>query len=83
MGLSLSFFRIEYVLIIRCESMDFKKTKCQVRLPSVHHQIKSVSLMRKLSETTCIEGVAYGVSGNDIWVNNGCRAIFEVRLEGK
>ena len=77
------FFRIDNRLTIRCESMDFKKKKCPVQLPSDDHEIKTVSVIRKLSQTTCEEGVDYGISGNNIWVKNGCRAIFEVRLEGK
>ena len=35
-----------------------------------------VSLSHQLSNANCIEGKTWGVRGNRIWVNNGCRADF-------
>ncbi|HWU71553.1 MAG TPA: DUF3011 domain-containing protein [Pseudoxanthomonas sp.] len=37
------------------------------------------ALIQQLSNATCREGISWGYSGNQIWVNNGCRARFGVR----
>lgn len=37
-----------------------------------------VRLVRKLSDSPCIQGRTWGYDRNRIWVDRGCRAIFEV-----
>ena len=34
--------------------------------------------MRKLSDAPCIQGRTWGYDRNRIWVDRGCRALFEV-----
>lgn len=38
----------------------------------------TVSLMRQLSKTACIQGKSWGYSGDTVWVDRGCRAEFLV-----
>ncbi len=38
----------------------------------------TVTLMRQLSKSACVQGKSWGYSGNTIWVDNGCRADFVV-----
>jgi hypothetical protein len=38
-----------------------------------------VRLVRRLSDAPCIQGRSWGYDRNGIWVDDGCRAIFEVR----
>ncbi|MGV3615843.1 MAG: DUF3011 domain-containing protein [Fimbriimonas sp.] len=40
--------------------------------------IRDVRLARQLSDKPCREGRTWGHDGNSIWVDDGCRAIFEV-----
>lgn len=35
-----------------------------------------IQLLRQLSDASCTEGRSWGVRGNRIWVNRGCRAEF-------
>lgn len=58
--------------IVRCESNDGRYRTCGV--PSGGRVI----LSRQLSRTACIEGRTWGSTGNGIWVNQGCRADFQV-----
>jgi len=54
---------------LRCES-DGNHRECGFVGPGV------VSLSRQLSNSDCVEGKTWGVSGNRVWVESGCRADF-------
>ncbi len=41
-----------------------------------------VVVARQLSKTKCQEGVNWGLSKHAVWVENGCRAVFENRSAG-
>lgn len=57
--------------IIRCES-DGSLRECRFDGPA------DISISRQLSKSSCIEGRSWGVNGNRIWVDRGCRADFLV-----
>lgn len=38
-----------------------------------------VEIRRRLSDSPCVFGRTWGVSRRQVWVNNGCRAVFVVR----
>ncbi len=57
---------------ILCESVDRKRTRCDVRTRG------GVRLVDQLSETRCREGRNWGYDGRGIWVDDGCRGVFEV-----
>ncbi|MFC3815566.1 DUF3011 domain-containing protein [Lysobacter sp. GCM10012299] len=60
--------------IVRCDSTDKLPRHC----PAVTEG-GAVRLFRQLSRAACIEGRSWGVDKNGIWVEDGCRAEFEVR----
>ena len=41
---------------------------------------RSVKLRKQLSDRPCIRGKTWGVDGHQIWVDHGCRAIFDVEV---
>jgi hypothetical protein len=41
-------------------------------------EIDSIRLLRKVSASGCTRGSSYGIEANKVWVDNGCRADFEV-----
>ncbi|PCI26504.1 hypothetical protein COB52_05930 [Candidatus Kaiserbacteria bacterium] len=45
-------------------------------------RIRSARLTRKLSNSSCRQGTDWGFRGSNIWVNHGCRAVFQVRTNG-
>ena len=68
---------------IRCESWEYQKNECLVRLPSGNNQRKVVYLVKQLSRVRCRYEENFGLEGKFIWVDNGCRGVFGVELEGK
>ena len=38
-----------------------------------------VRLLDRLSDSPCTQGRSWGYNRHEIWVDNGCRAVFEVR----
>jgi hypothetical protein len=58
---------------VRCESQDNRQRRCNVRVT------RSVTLIRKLSDSACVQGRTWGWDGGGIWVDRGCRAEFSVR----
>lgn len=38
---------------------------------------RQVRLARQVSSSPCIRGSSWGVKANEVWVNNGCRAVFK------
>lgn len=57
---------------IRCESNSGNRVVCPIPAGA------RVTLARHLSQTPCQENSNWGVSGNALWVSNGCRAEFAV-----
>ena len=63
--------------IIRCSSDDRGYHTCNM---GRHGDVR---MARQLSQSPCTEGQTWGVRGNQIWVNRGCRAEFEVTYRGR
>ena len=59
--------------LISCGSFLDMYTECRVE-----GRIQRVLLRRKHSNSACRLGVDYGYSFNTLWVDNGCRATFDV-----
>jgi DUF3011 family protein/DnaJ-like protein len=57
---------------IRCESINNARNYCPVDTRG------GVRLSRQISGSACIQGSTWGYDNDRIWVNNGCRADFEV-----
>ena len=58
---------------IRCESKDGRYTSCgQV------DRRQQVEIRRQLSNQQCIFGRNWGVDDRQLWVDDGCRAVFVV-----
>ena len=58
---------------IRCESQDGRYRSCGYIDRRGHAEIR-----RQLSNTSCVYGRSWGVDGRQLWVDDGCRAIFVV-----
>ena len=59
---------------MRCESRDYRQAQCRVG-----YNVRSVRLVRQVSDSACIEGRSWGFNRGVIWVDNGCAADFELR----
>jgi hypothetical protein len=62
--------------IVACNSDDMNYHTCNIG-PN-----RGVTLIRQHSDARCIEGQTYGVRGEQLWVNRGCRAEFQVNTRG-
>lgn len=60
---------------ITCNSTNDSFTRCSTSLSRGDRVI----LRRQLSKSGCWEGSTWGYDRNGIWVDQGCRAVFEVR----
>jgi hypothetical protein len=58
---------------VTCESKDGKYRYCREHVGSRH-----VQLTRRLSSSRCNRGESWGYDRDGIWVNKGCRAVFEI-----
>jgi hypothetical protein len=58
---------------LKCESRNKKRASCPVKADAV------VSLQRQTGRNSCQQGVSWGHSGNAIWVDRGCKGIFDIR----
>lgn len=67
--------RHPFVEYIRCESMHDRYKACEFR----YNNPRRVTFLRQISNRNCYEGRNWGVTRNYIWVDDGCRADFEVR----
>jgi len=56
---------------VTCESKGKQRTECEMNTQGEVH------LVQKLSKTACTEGVSWGLSKHAVWVDGGCRAVFE------
>lgn len=62
--------------IVRCDSNDSLPRHCPADTR------RGVRLFRQLSRSACVEGRSWGVDENGIWVEEGCRAEFELGANG-
>jgi hypothetical protein len=65
---------------IQCESWNHQLNRCYVG-----GQIRDVRIYRQLSSNNdgaCNRGYSWGFDQNSIWVDRGCRAIFQVGVNG-
>lgn len=58
--------------VVRCESDNGRRREC--RIPG--GASGRVEVTRQLSNSACIQGRTWGVRGNRVWVDRGCRAEF-------
>lgn len=58
--------------IVRCDSNDSLPRHCPADTS------RGVRLFRQLSRSACVQGRTWGFDDNGIWVENGCRAEFEL-----
>jgi len=58
--------------LVRCESDRGRRKECSIPRGA------RVRLEKTLSDTACTRGRTWGQTRNEIWVDDGCRAIFEV-----
>ena len=56
---------------VTCESVGNQRVECDMDTRG------SVRVVRQLSHSPCTEGVSWGLSKHSVWVENGCRAIFQ------
>ncbi len=55
-----------------CSSKDSRMVWCGQRVESRRH----VEIRRQLSDSPCVYGRSWGVQRGDVWVDDGCRAVF-------
>lgn len=55
---------------LRCESAQGRRHECRFEGAG------TVQLSQQLSSNACVKGQSWGVDGNTIWVDRGCRADF-------
>lgn len=58
--------------VVSCSSDDMHLHTCNIG-PN-----RGVRVVRQHSEAQCVQGQTYGVRGEQLWVDRGCRADFEV-----
>ena len=57
---------------VTCSSNDGNRKYCGKYNPN------QVSLAKQISGSPCIQGKSWGVDGNGLWVDRGCRATFTI-----
>ena len=55
-----------------CESNDGRRKYCGSANPN------RVSMQRQLSSAACVQGQTWGVDNQGLWVDRGCRGVFDV-----
>ncbi|WP_425506091.1 DUF3011 domain-containing protein [Stenotrophomonas tumulicola] len=61
--------------VIRCNSQDHRYSRCEADLS----RGDDVRLASQDSQSPCVAGRDWGQDRSAVWVNNGCRATFEIR----
>ena len=64
------------VQYVQCESNGNNSTQC-----AINGNVQFVRVDHQLSWTPCEEGKSWGWYQNVIWVQFGCRAVFEVQIQ--
>jgi hypothetical protein len=62
---------------VRCESIDGRRSYCG------NYGYDQVRLERQISDSPCVQGRSWGVDRGGLWVDDGCRAVFEIRGPGQ
>jgi hypothetical protein len=65
---------------IRCESVQsdgYGRKYCAANTRN------GVRLIRQIGESACTQGSSWGYDNSGVWVDNGCRAEFEMRANGR
>ncbi len=57
---------------LTCSSEDGRRRECSIQAPS------RVTLARRESRAECVEGSSWGAYGTTLWVDRGCRGVFQV-----
>jgi hypothetical protein len=73
MGISLFGLSASASTLVKCESNGYKYNTCNAGV-----KIADVKVYIKHSSSSCIYGSSYGFNKRSIWVDDGCRATFEV-----
>lgn len=68
-----------YAQKFSCGSNNNQYQMCQI--PGNGNQ-QNVQMVRQLSQVACIQGRTWGTRGNQVWVDKGCRAEFQVAGSG-
>ena len=72
-GNCLASVSVDKIKRINCKSKKFARKEC-----SVKGNIKAVLLLEQKSESPCVEGSSFGFNDDQVWVDKGCSAKFEV-----
>ncbi|MGC2726221.1 MAG: DUF3011 domain-containing protein [Candidatus Acidiferrales bacterium] len=59
---------------VTCESNNGKRNYCG------SYTRDQVTFQRQISGSSCVERQSWGVDRQGLWVDNGCRAVFSVRV---
>lgn len=63
---------------ITCESRNNRYQFCRIDVP----RRAEIRIVRRLSSSGCVIDKDWGFQGDGVWVNNGCRGVFRVVLDG-
>jgi hypothetical protein len=63
---------------VRCRSRDYRYEQCRVSGRITHARV-----VDRHSDRPCIPNRTFGWRGNQLWVNDGCDADFEVEVRGE
>jgi len=63
------------VTTMNCSSNDGKYHTCRV-----NGDVQRARVSRQISGSACTEGTSWGYRRNELWVDKGCRADFEIML---
>jgi hypothetical protein len=58
---------------LQCESEHGGRHECAIKPKA------TVVMVEQLGDVDCVENLSWGQAGDAIWVDGGCRAVFEVR----
>lgn len=61
---------------VQCESEDGRRRECEMRAGG------QARLLRRESRAPCERGRSWGYGGTALWVDHGCRGVFEVKAGG-
>jgi hypothetical protein len=59
--------------VVKCESEHDKRVSCDMNTGGV------VKIKQQLSKTRCVEDENWGITKHTVWVDKGCRAVFELQ----
>ena len=74
MGFLICFLECKTVSM-KCSSINHKPNSCNAET-----MILDVIVDTKHSQSACVFNESYGFKGKSLWVDNGCRATFNVKV---